>query len=177
MSVCSLSLTAFIPFLNWPRLATLLDIHFILRRTWCWNVWRAIVVQSSAYSGLNRKDSPPRCTTFSRSGCCQQNSICSSSFTKGWGITPVRALAEWWERLTSGAGRLEKDDEKGKKRASTCEKNMWKLCGREVLRSRSPRILIKSEFYWVKFVNVECLSSRGRQALLYVVCLRLSFKS
>jgi len=38
--------------------------------------------------------------TFSRSGGCQQNSICSSSFTKDWGITPIYALAERWERLT-----------------------------------------------------------------------------
>jgi len=61
---------------------------------------KSISVQSSAYSGLNCKDIPPRCMTFSRSGGCQQNSICSSSFTKDWGITPIYALAERWERLT-----------------------------------------------------------------------------
>lgn len=87
--------------------------------------------------------------TFSRSDCCQKNSICSSSFTKSWGITPIRALAEGWDRLTSGAGRLVKDDEKGKKRASTCEAAVLEYVktGRELLRSRSLGILIKSEIY------------------------------
>lgn len=55
-----------------------------------------------------------------------------------------------------------KDDEKGKKRASTCETAVLEYVetGRELLGSRSPRNLILSEFYLVNFVNVECPSVR-----------------
>lgn len=85
-------------------------------------------VQSSAHGGLDDKDIPPGCVTFIGSGGCQQQSTCHTSFTKGWGITPVHTLAEKWESITSGAGRFVKDDEKGKKRASTCENSSYQIC-------------------------------------------------